>query len=130
MGGLETMLRTSITINDEFDAAVSSVGENLHSEADADELRGCVEAVLATSESMQSQLRELTSQLEESQANVEKLHADFQESQKSLQTDPLTGVGNRRYFDSLMKRSIDNASKSQSSRILLLIDLDKFKDDQ
>jgi diguanylate cyclase len=127
LGGLESIIRTSITITDDFDAAVSAVGENLHNRADPEEIRGCVEAVLANSESIQSQLRELTSQLQESQANVEKLQAGFLESQKSLQTDPLTGVGNRRFFDLLMTQSIDAARTSQMSRILLLIDLDNFK---
>ncbi len=104
------------------------VGEKLHYRPGADEIRGCVEAVLATSESIQNQLRELTSQLQESQANVEKLQAGFLESQLSLQTDPLTGVGNRRFFDTVMTQSIDAARASQKSRILLLIDLDNFKD--
>ena len=128
LGGLQTMIRTQITISEDFDAAVTSVREKLHADADPDEVRGSVEAVLATSELMKNQLLELNVQLQDSRANAEKLRADFLQSQKSLQTDALTGVGNRRMFDTLIKQSIDDLPHSQSSRILLLIDLDRFKE--
>ncbi len=126
--GLESMIRAQINIGDDFGAAVSSAGQNLHDDADPEEIRGCVDAVLATSDLMQDQLRDLKTQLYESQSSVEKLRADYLESQKGLLTDPLTGVGNRRFFDSQMKQSIEDFSEQKSARTLMLVDLDKFKD--
>ncbi len=42
-------------------------------------------------------------------------------------TDPLTGVGNRRYFDAMMDQAVKNIGHSDDELFLLLIDLDEFK---
>ena len=41
--------------------------------------------------------------------------------------DPLTGLGNRRYFRSILERSIDTVARSGESVLLLLLDIDHFK---
>ncbi|MHB1084621.1 MAG: GGDEF domain-containing protein [Thiobacillus sp.] len=41
--------------------------------------------------------------------------------------DPLTGLGNRRYFRSALNRSIDVVARSGESVLLLLLDIDHFK---
>jgi diguanylate cyclase (GGDEF)-like protein len=43
-------------------------------------------------------------------------------------TDPLTGLGNRRHFDSLLQREWRRAARAKSSLALLMIDIDHFKD--
>ncbi|MBT9569377.1 MAG: GGDEF domain-containing protein [Thiobacillus sp.] len=42
-------------------------------------------------------------------------------------TDPLTGLGNRRHFHSVLERSIDVVARSGESVLLLLLDIDHFK---
>lgn len=41
--------------------------------------------------------------------------------------DPLTGLGNRRHFHSILERSIDVVARSGESVLLLLLDIDHFK---
>lgn len=41
--------------------------------------------------------------------------------------DPLTGLGNRRHFVSVLERSIDVVARSGESVLLLLLDIDRFK---
>ena len=41
--------------------------------------------------------------------------------------DPLTGLGNRRYFHSVLERSIESVARSGESVLLLLLDIDHFK---
>lgn len=41
--------------------------------------------------------------------------------------DPLTGLGNRRHFRSVLERSIDAVARSGESVLLLLLDVDHFK---
>ena len=41
--------------------------------------------------------------------------------------DPLTGLGNRRYFCSVLGRAIDIVARSGESILLLLLDIDRFK---
>lgn len=128
MGSVESMIQSQIAIGNDFDAAVSAVGENLQEESEPDQVRNLVETVVATSESMRRELGKLRSELEASLAKVETLREEFQESQKNLLADPLTGVGNRRLFDTLMQQSVEDGPDPRSSRLLMLIDLDNFKE--
>ena len=41
--------------------------------------------------------------------------------------DPLTGLGNRRYFRAALERSIECVARSGESILLLLLDIDRFK---
>lgn len=41
--------------------------------------------------------------------------------------DPLTGLGNRRHFRSVLERSIESVARSGESVLLLLLDIDHFK---
>ena len=41
--------------------------------------------------------------------------------------DPLTGLGNRRHFRSVLERSIEAVARSGDSVLLLLLDIDHFK---
>ncbi|HEX7972531.1 MAG TPA: GGDEF domain-containing protein, partial [Thiobacillus sp.] len=41
--------------------------------------------------------------------------------------DPLTGLGNRRYFRAALERSIESVARSGESVLLLLLDIDRFK---
>jgi len=41
--------------------------------------------------------------------------------------DPLTGLGNRRHFRSVLERSIDMVARSGEPALLLMIDIDNFK---
>ena len=41
--------------------------------------------------------------------------------------DPLTGLGNRRHFRSVLERSIDIVARTGESMLLLLLDIDHFK---
>jgi diguanylate cyclase len=128
MGSFESMIQSQIAIGNDFDAAVSAAGENLQEKSDADEVRNLVETVVATSESMRRELGKLRSELESSLAKVDSLREEFQESQKNLLSDPLTGVGNRRLFDTLIRQSVEDGPDPRTYRLLMLIDLDNFKD--
>jgi diguanylate cyclase (GGDEF)-like protein len=41
--------------------------------------------------------------------------------------DPLTGLGNRRHFCSVLERSIDIVARNGESMLLMLLDIDRFK---
>lgn len=41
--------------------------------------------------------------------------------------DPLTGLSNRRYFQSVLSREIDGVTRSGDPVLLLMLDIDHFK---
>jgi diguanylate cyclase (GGDEF)-like protein len=52
----------------------------------------------------------------------------FAELSEQAATDPLTGVGNRRFFDSALEVEIKRAQRAQGPMSLVLVDLDGFKE--
>lgn len=69
---------------------------------------------------LQSQLSETTEQLLEMRENLDRAH-------RELQIDGLTQVGNRKYFDREIVRSMVEAAQGAYPLSLLMIDIDFFK---
>lgn len=47
--------------------------------------------------------------------------------EKGSKTDPLTGVANRRHFDSVLKSEVNRNARLESNCALILLDIDHFK---
>ncbi|HET6335597.1 MAG TPA: GGDEF domain-containing protein [Polyangiales bacterium] len=60
-------------------------------------------------------------------AELRQLHGRLQESRKNAETDALTGVHNRRAFDSFSDRVIEFDGMTGAPVSLLMIDVDNFK---
>jgi diguanylate cyclase (GGDEF)-like protein len=56
------------------------------------------------------------------------LASAFAELSEQAATDPLTGVGNRRFFDTALGVEIERAQRAQGAMSLVLLDLDGFKE--
>jgi len=71
-------------------------------------------------ERLQTQLSQTTQQLTETRYNLDQVH-------KESETDPLTGVGNRKFFDKELLGAISEAVDNKAPLTLLMIDIDHFK---
>ncbi len=69
---------------------------------------------------------EFKGQLQAARSEIETLKHALAESQKSANTDPLTGLSNRRVFESKYNQFIDANSKDADIS-LVIMDIDKFK---
>ncbi len=126
--GLQTLLSQQQSAGDEFESSVESANHDLRVESITPAaIKKCLSAVLACNERMQAQVRQTRAQLEQSQRQVNQLRQDLVTSQKALMTDPLTGIGNRRFFDTMMMQAFDASSQREMQLALVLFDLDKFK---
>lgn len=92
-----------------------------------EELISSVQKLSVECSDMKTQLDKTKDELVESQARVNGLRDELSLSQKSMMTDFLTGIGNRRYFESMLRRSIDMYDPDSQPSCLLLFDIDEFK---
>lgn len=124
----KSLLSSQIHAGEEFNSKISSASNTLGRDAGSDEdIKKCVTQLLENNQRMQTQLQATREQLHESQNQVENLRKGLDDSQRKIMTDPLTGVGNRRFFDNTLLHTSQRASCNDSSTFLLLIDLDEFK---
>lgn len=67
-------------------------------------------------------------ELEALQQSVKKHQAELNESMRQAETDPLTGLYNRRAFDEKLGRAFHHAMRQKNSPLsLVLLDIDRFK---
>lgn len=67
-------------------------------------------------------------ELEALQQSVKKHQAELNESMRQAETDPLTGLYNRRAFDEKLGRAFHHAMRQKNSPLsLVLLDIDHFK---
>ena len=81
----------------------------LHKPVDPTELRVRLKAML--------RIRALTRALEDKSRELE----------RAALTDPLTGVGNRRFFDERLAAEVSRSDRHQRSLSLLMFDIDRFR---
>jgi diguanylate cyclase len=73
-----------------------------------------------TNKSLESRLAASKQQINDLQHNLEAIRAE-------TMTDPLTGLGNRKYFDRAVIETVKQAKQSGEPLSLLMFDIDHFK---
>ncbi|WP_162276027.1 GGDEF domain-containing protein [Roseimaritima ulvae] len=129
MQGLQTVIDTQIEAGEAFGQSMDSVNESLTApDMTPPQAQDCITDLLTSNAAMQTQLDEMKERLQESKQQIDLLKRDLYESQKTMLTDPLTGVGNRRAFEALMDAAIrDRDALGTQLAALVLVDLDGFK---
>lgn len=113
--------------NEEYGAEVAIAARELAQDQHGQGLQSTVSALLRSTEDVQRTNMLLQNQLSASIEQVRQLQGRLESVQQESMIDPLTGVGNRRQFDTSLVSMIEQ-SKSQGSPIsLLLVDVDNFK---
>ena len=76
-------------------------------------------------------MRETNKALEDrltlSKSEINNLQQSLEAMRAESLTDPLTGLGNRKYFDRTMRTAIQNALQNNQPLSLLIMDIDHFK---
>ncbi|MEX2614608.1 MAG: diguanylate cyclase [Alphaproteobacteria bacterium] len=94
---------------------------------DLDALRRAVESLVSDTKDMQAQNALLKSRLEKSSGEIRTLRQNLENSQKDAMTDALTGIANRKYFDTCLRQEAADVMESGDSLCLMLGDIDHFK---
>jgi diguanylate cyclase len=112
---------------DRFSAGLQKYGETLNKGVDAPSLKNLVGEIMQDTQSMRSSLESLQGKLHESKGEVEKLQQELQNARSEALVDPLTGVFNRRGFDSQMKKLLANSDLQGRRVCFMMLDIDFFK---
>ena len=92
-----------------------------------DELQGLITQMAAENLEMSRATEELGQELTISQTHIAKLNQKLEELQHLSMRDPLTGISNRRAFDTRLQKEIALENTPKFPLCLALIDLDHFK---
>jgi len=130
----EELARFRAIVADQKEAGESyskclDTASKLFVKAEPNEVVQAVDSLSADTKAMQSQMHEMSLRVLDAETKVNHLQAELRQAQSLMLTDHLTGLGNRRSYESMLRtcvRSLGDA-KLSGHPYLALIDCDKFK---
>ena len=96
----------------------------------ADKLKVVLNGVISATQKMIGENATLNMQLQESTEQITEMNEDLKTLRNQAETDPLTGLANRRAMWKELEKAIDdtrNAKKKETSLCTLMLDIDHFK---
>jgi diguanylate cyclase len=121
------LVRRHISTNESYAKSLANAQSRLGGLSEAEQVRVIVSLLVAENERMRRDSNELCGRLEDSRRQIEALRSSLSQAEEVVLKDPLTGVGNRRCFDMMMERAIQDCSEQRTSLSLVMCDIDHFK---
>jgi diguanylate cyclase len=110
-----------------YGRALSEASGELGAEHSPEDLRKLVETLRGATQAMESRTQELEAKLKDSSNEIGELKSKLDNIRKESLTDPLTGIANRKAFDTELLQAIANARETGEPLSLVMCDIDKFK---
>ncbi len=120
---LEEAARDAGDYGDTLTAARGELGDEQSPEG----IRKLVGGLVAATKTMETRSRALEQELQQSSQQVGDLRVQLENIRKESLTDPLTGIANRKAFDTELTAAIDEARRDGEPLALFMCDIDLFK---
>ena len=117
-------VQANVEGNRDFSESLENGIATLQDTAHPNNAEHTLRSLLTETVKVQDRNASFQAELQRSQNGIQALRSELAVSQKDANTDPLTGIGNRRHFDRALQEGIDNTGNQLS---VLLLDIDYFK---
>jgi diguanylate cyclase len=111
----------------QYNQALDAFSGELGRSASLEQIRSSVSRVMNETVAVIKQNERLTNQLGAATQQLSELRYNFDQAHKEMQIDPLTEVGNRKFFDRQLAHATAEARDNDSVLTMLMIDIDYFK---
>ena len=110
-----------------YDASLCGANEQLSTAESRDQVRAIVDSLMGSTREMRDVNKALEERLSLSMVEISNLQQSLEAIRAESLTDPLTGLGNRKYFDRSIEMAVQSALASGEPLSLLMFDIDHFK---
>ena len=121
------LLSDALDMSASYDASLGSATEKLSSAESRDQIKAIAEALIKSTQEMRETNKALEERLALSKNEISNLQQSLEAIRAESLTDPLTGLGNRKYFDRMIDMAVQHALAHNESLSLLMFDIDHFK---
>lgn len=121
------VLSEALAMTGSYDASLSGATDELSSAKSRDQIKSIVATLLRSTSEMRETNKALEDRLTLSKNEISNLQQSLEAIRAESLTDPLTGLGNRKYFDRMIGMAVQSALVSGEPLSLLLFDIDHFK---
>jgi diguanylate cyclase len=110
-----------------YESSLSGAAEKLTAAKNPGQVKAIVETLVKSTREMRDTNKALEDRLTLSKDEISNLQQSLEAIRAESLTDPLTGLGNRKYFDRSIETAVSNALASGEPLSLLMFDIDHFK---
>ena len=121
------VLSEALGMTSSYDASLSGAAKELALAKKAEQIRSIIESLLSSTSEMRESNKVLEDRLILAKNEISNLQQSLEAIRAESLTDPLTGLGNRKYFDRMIGTAVQSALASAEPLSLLLFDIDHFK---
>ncbi|HEY5130253.1 MAG TPA: GGDEF domain-containing protein, partial [Bradyrhizobium sp.] len=106
---------------------LASAAQKLSVAHNSDEVKVIVETLVQSTREMRGTNKALEDRLSLSKSEISNLQQSLEAIRAESLTDPLTGLGNRKYFDRSIEAAVQTSLADGTPLTLLMFDIDHFK---
>ena len=125
--GMMALVDQALASSQKYHGQLSAMSDEVPPSADRQRLREWVEALVLSTREEIVRKSQLEAQLRESAHEIRTLREALETTRAEALTDPLTGLANRRHFEEMLQKTIDDATLRREPFALVMADIDFFK---
>src|SRR5437899_3183395 len=122
-----TLIDDALGMSASYDDCLSSATERLAVAQNRDQVKAIADSLMKSTREMRETNKALQDRLTLSKSEINDLQQSLEAIRAESLTDPLTGLGNRKYFDRSIDAAVQGALASGEPLSLLMFDIDHFK---
>jgi diguanylate cyclase len=124
---LMNLVDQSLSSSERYHGRLAAMSDDVPPQADRQKLREWVEALVMSTREEVTRKTQLEAQVRDSANEIRNLREALESTRAEALTDPLTGLANRRHFEEMLQKSIDQATLRREPFALVMADIDFFK---
>src|SRR5262249_42582390 len=121
------LLTEALGVSTTYDVSLNGASEKLANAQTREQIKEIVESLANSTREMRETNKVLEARLTLSKNEISNLQQSLEAIRAESLTDPLTGLGNRKYFDHSIGAAVAAAQESGEPLSLLMFDIDHFK---
>jgi diguanylate cyclase len=122
-----TLVTDALCMSQSFELKLTGANEKLRTAENRDQIKAIVDGLIKSTREMRDTNKVLEDRLSLSKTEISNLQHSLEAIRAESLTDPLTGLGNRKYFDRSIEMAVQTALASGEPLSLLMFDIDHFK---
>ncbi|ACI93125.1 diguanylate cyclase [Afipia carboxidovorans OM5] len=122
-----SLITDAVGMTGSFSEDLDSASKRLVKAKDKAQINLIVHALLQSTREMSLTNKALEARLATSRLEIASLQDSLEAIRTESLTDPLTSLGNRKYFDRALESAVEHASHHDEPLSLLMVDIDHFK---
>src|SRR3954462_11382125 len=122
-----TLISDALGMSASYDASLEGASRKLAVAQNGDQVKAVVETLVQATREMRDTNKALEDRLILSKTEISNLQHSLEAIRAESLTDPLTSLGNRKYFDRAIAAAVQSSAACGEPLSLLMLDIDHFK---